>query len=94
MIAWFVPNTIVLPAMDHATFISNPTSHSNYINCTIYSRDDPSALIGSFKRAIKKYPKLRYKLKHIMGDIYYEMMSVEETINKFFVILDQNMLKN
>ena len=30
-------------------------------------------------------PKLRYKIKEICGDYYYEMMSVEETMQKCFL---------
>jgi len=37
-----------------------------------------------FTAAIKMYPKLRYKIKEIYGDYYYEMMTVEETMQKAF----------
>ena len=30
--------------------------------------------------ALETYPKMRYKVKEICGDYYYEMMSKEETI--------------
>ena len=30
----------------------------------------------------KKMPKLRYKIKEICGDYYYEEMSIEETMEK------------
>ena len=30
-------------------------------------------------------PKMRYKIKSICGDYYYEMMSKEETMKKAFI---------
>jgi len=53
VIAYLVPNTIAMPAMDHVTLISTEHSPSNYLNWTIYDKDDPEALMGAFKRAIK-----------------------------------------
>ena len=31
-------------------------------------------------------PKLKYKIKEICGDFYYEEMSEEETIKKAFIV--------
>ena len=41
-------------------------------------------------------PKLRYKVKEICGDYYYEKMSVEETMQKAFLKPEtpEKMLKN
>lgn len=38
-----------------------------------------------FPELFRVQPKMRYKIKEIMGDYYYEMMSVEETISKVFL---------
>jgi len=32
-----------------------------------------------------KQPKMRYKIKEICGDYYYELMSIEEAVAKIFV---------
>jgi len=42
-------------------------------------------MVDAFKKVIRNAPKFRYKLKEIMGDYYYEEMSVEETISKVFI---------
>jgi len=39
-------------------------------------------------------PKFRYKIKEVAGDFYYEMMSVEETLKKGFIVNNENTLKN
>ena len=42
-------------------------------------------MIARFKELIKFYPKFRYKLKYIAGDLYYEEMSFEEACDKIFI---------
>jgi len=85
VLALLVPNTIVLAAMDHQTYISDPKSVVNYMNCSTYTGDSEDALVGSFIKSFNIFPKMRYKVKEIAGDYYYEMMSVEDTIERMFL---------
>jgi hypothetical protein len=39
-------------------------------------------------------PKLKYKIKEICGDFYYEEMSEEETVKKAFIVCRENILKD
>jgi hypothetical protein len=80
IIALIIPNTIVLAPMDHQTYISDPKSYVNYMNCSTYTGDSEDAILGSFTKSFDLFPKFRYKLKEIGGDYYYELMTVEETI--------------
>jgi len=96
VIAMIVPNTIAMPAMDHQILLSNAQSLVNICSYYIYDRDDKEILNDAFHKAIKINPKMRYKMKEIMGDYYYEEMSVEETIQKVFIHPedDSKLLKN
>jgi len=55
------------------------------MNCSMYLADSEDALFGNFAKNFDLFPKLRYKVKEIAGDYYYEMMSKEETIEKLFL---------
>jgi hypothetical protein len=55
------------------------------MNCSQYIGDSEEALFGNFIRAFKQFPKYKYKVKQIAGDLYYEEMSTEETIEKMFL---------
>ena len=81
-VASVVPNTIVMPSMDQQTYVSNQTQLVNYMNCSMYDKGDIEAIELCFKKAVSDFPKMRYKVKEIFGDYYYEEMSVEETIQK------------
>ena len=48
----------------------------------MYDKGDIEAIELCFKKAVSDFPKMRYKVKEIFGDYYYEEMSVEETIQK------------
>jgi len=85
IIALVVPNTVAVPAMDQQCFLSNTKSHCNYVNCSLQDNDCADAAREKFTMLIKKHPKLRYKVKEIAGDYYYEEMSVEETIQKAII---------
>jgi hypothetical protein len=39
---------------------------------------------------MKFYPKFRYKLKYIAGDLFYEEMSFEEACEKIFISADSD----
>ena len=52
------------------------------MNCSMYDKGDIEAIELCFKKAVSDFPKMRYKVKEIFGDYYYEEMSVEETIQK------------
>lgn len=81
-VASVVPNTIVMPAMDTITYVSNPNQLVNYMNCSTYDSPDPDLVQNAFRKSIEQMPKFRYKVKEIMGDYYYEEMSIEETCKK------------
>ena len=76
IIAKVVPNTIVMPAMDHQCFVSSPGVHANYMNIGMYDKWDENILRESFKDVFTFMPKFRYKIKEIAGDYYYEEMSM------------------
>ena len=75
-VASVVPNTIVMPSMDQQTYVSNQTQLVNYMNCSMYDKGDIEAIELCFKKAMSNFPKMRYKVKEIFGDYYYEEMSV------------------
>jgi hypothetical protein len=57
------------------------------MNCTCYDTPlDPIIPMEKFVQAFKLMPKLKYKIKEICGDFYYEEMSEEETVRKAFII--------
>ena len=57
------------------------------MNCTGYDFEcDPEIVKTKFEAAMKVMPKFRYKIIEFAGDYYYEMMSVEETIRKGFIV--------
>ena len=62
----------------------------------MYDKADIEAVELCFKKAIKEFPKMRYKVKEIFGDYYYEEMTVEETISKVLMYRegDDKILRN
>ena len=80
LVALIIPNTIRMPPMDQQTFLSRNQAVSNYINCSLQDKKCVEAAQKNFIRALKMKPKMRYKIKVICGDYYYEEMTVEETI--------------
>ena len=76
VVAFIIPNTIVMPAMDLQTFYSNPQVHINYMNVTQYDHHDDELFVDKFKRIFEQMPKFRYKIKCIAGDYYYTKMSI------------------
>ena len=85
VVALILPNTIVMPAMDHQCYLSNDTSFVNYYNVSEWLGDSEDAIFGNFAKLIKQHPKMRYRIKEICGDYYYEEMGFEETIEKVFI---------
>ena len=81
-----MPNTIVVPSMDSVCFISNDRNIVNLAGFGMYD-DERIEIVKNqqIKKLVSKHPKMRYKLKVIMGDYYYEEMSLEETIEKAFI---------
>lgn len=55
------------------------------MNHSQYDASDPESLQSVFERMVETHPKFRYKLKCIMGDYYYEEMSIEEAKSKIFL---------
>jgi hypothetical protein len=81
--------------MDQATFLGGSKSIVNIMNCTCYDTPlDPNIPIDKFIKAFKIMPKLKYKIKEICGDFYYEEMSEEETIKKAFIVSKEMVLKD
>ena len=65
------------------------------MNCACYdTKLDYNIPVEKFIEAFKIMPKLKYKIKEICGDLYYEEMSVEETLEKAFINCKNNMLKD
>ena len=62
----------------------------------MYEQEDIQAIELCFRKAIQDFPKMRYKVKEIFGDYYYEEMSVEETMQKVFLYpeSDDKILRN
>lgn len=81
-VAMVVPNTIRMPAMDHQCFLSNTKAHVNYANVSYNDAAWDEEIPKKFIKVIEMFPKMRYKIKIIFGDYYYEEMSKEETIQK------------
>ena len=71
-----------MPAMDQMTFLSSPKSNVHYMNNTHFDKAGVGLDDLRAEELIRMHPKMRYKIKCIMGDYYYEEMSVEETIRK------------
>lgn len=82
VVAMIVPNTIKMSPMDHQCFLSNTKAHVNYYNCSLQDFPCKASAHSAFTDAAKRYPKMRYKIKEIFGDYYYEEMSIEETVRK------------
>jgi len=83
--------------MDQITFIGDEKSIVNYINCAEYDAnidEFPPIFEEKLREAFETMPKLRYKISEVAGDFYYEMMSVEETIKKGFIIEKDGFFKN
>ena len=58
------------------------------MSVTQYDNNSQEQMIDRFKNLIKFYPKFRYKLKYIAGDLFYEEMSFEEACEKIFIYAD------
>jgi len=71
-----------MPTMDQATYLTNDKSPVHYANVSTYDSDRIDIIESRYLEMVKKYPKLRYKVKYICGDPYYEEMSYEETVAK------------
>jgi hypothetical protein len=61
-------------------------SKANIMNITTFDNMDAcQRMRQKYEECIRRYPKMRYRLKFIAGDPYYEEMSVEEAIEKTFI---------
>ena len=85
VIAMMISNTVVMPAMDQQTFLSNSSSNVNFMSCSMYSKSNTDVIINRWKKFYKMHPKFRYKIKVVAGDYFYEEMSIEETIKKSII---------
>ena len=82
LVAVIVPNTIPMPAMDQATYITSDKSVVNYMNFSTYDSERIDLIETRIIEMVKKHRKFRYKVKYICGDPYYEEMPVDEAIKK------------
>jgi hypothetical protein len=82
IVALIKPNTIVMPTMDQATYATNKNSPVNYCNFSTYDNDRIDIVESRYMEMVKRVPKMRYKVKYICGDPYYEEMSYEEAVSK------------
>lgn len=58
----------------------------NIMNVTTFDNEHGANRFWErYMECIKRYPKMRYRIKFIAGDPYYEEMSVEEAIEKTFI---------
>lgn len=85
IVAYMVEGAIPMPPMDNQCFCSAPGVFVNFMNCTWYDSDNMKILDDAFREVFALMPKFRYKIREIAGDLYYEEMSMEETIEKIFV---------
>ena len=85
VIAMMIPNTVVMPAMDQQTFVSNSNSIVNFMSCSMYSKSNTDVIVNRWKKFYKMHAKFRYKIKVVAGDYFYEEMSIEETIKKSII---------
>lgn len=78
----------VMPAMDQACFISTSKSHINYVSVSYF--DGTFSCEGLKKiyseKFISHFEKFRYKVVYRFGDIYYDLMTPEEALEKSFTI--------
>mmetsp|Transcript_37881 Transcript_37881/g.57958 ORF Transcript_37881/g.57958 Transcript_37881/m.57958 type:complete len:182 (-) Transcript_37881:1124-1669(-) len=95
IVAMMVPNTIAMPAMDQMTFLSNPQANVHYMNNTHFDQPGVGVEDLRLEELCRMHPKMRYKIKQIMGDYYYEEMSVEEAMEKAILKPDpEKLLRN
>lgn len=85
IVAMIVPNTIRIPPMDQQTFLSGPNTISNVANCSMQDKKCVDAAYKNFDRMFEILPKMRYKIKEICGDYYYEEMTKGEATLKAFI---------
>ena len=71
--------------MDASCFLDSKESHVNYVNCSLQDIECAEAAFYKFQKVMEKQPKLKYKIKEIAGDYYYEEMSHEEAVKKAFL---------
>ena len=61
----------VMPTMDTVCLIGPSTSNVNFISVTQIDQADISEPKETFAKLVRKFPKLNYGLKKILGDFYY-----------------------
>lgn len=60
--------------------LSDKSAMANYMNSSVQDARNLETCPIVMKKIIKLYPKLRYKVVRYYGELFYEMMSEEETL--------------
>ncbi len=76
--------------------LSDKSAMANYMNSSVQDNRNLKTCPVVMMKIIKLYPKLRYKVVRHYGELFYEMMSEEETMKKAIVHCrsKEHMLKN
>jgi hypothetical protein len=87
IIAMVIPNTVVLPVMDYVTLISNNKANVQYMNQSQFTEaiEDDWSNMYTERMKLPQYAKFNYRIKQIMGDYYYEEMTMEEAKKMMFI---------
>ena len=73
-----------MPGLDLICFQDSNESAANMLSVTMYERLKFEVMQERMKKCITDKPKLRYRIKVILGDYYYEEVPVEEAIDIVF----------
>jgi hypothetical protein len=71
--------------MEMATFLGIASQHVNIMSAITMEHVPAARMKERFLRSLQALPKLRYALIEILGDFYYQEMTIEEIIDLVFV---------
>lgn len=69
-----------MPTMDALCFIGDDTAVANFSSASFLDPLDFDYLKGKLKKFMADKPKLRYSVRQIFGDYYYEDTIIDESI--------------
>lgn len=73
-----------MPTMDMVCFFGDDKTNVNFISFTIIDKFEFNKAREKIIRFMQEKPKLRYKIKKIMGDYYWQDTTIEESIDYVF----------